>query len=267
MKSTLILLAFLGSPLSHAALTIGDVIFNEYSSDNIGTDPTTRDFFELLIVANGADLRGLRVSDNELTSSTGALNNNESVIIFGNHSFFEAVPAGTLITIWIAGTGTGPASGITTDTVASFAANDWSMSLTSGTGITISDDGLTGSTSAGLSASGDALYLYLPGGDGNSGGTDNIYLDFISWEIDNAVAPDGLFDINLTSVADNAYYTGNTVAGNDTVANWTKDDGPDLGTPGAPNTNQDLSALRAIPEPASSLLSGLGILCLLRRRR
>lgn len=267
MKLTPVLLALAGLSLpANAALTIGDVIFNEYAADN--TTPNDNDFFELLVVANGVDLRGLRVSDNELATGSGALNNGEGVYVFGSDSFLQNVPAGTLITVWISGTGGAvAASGVTTDTVASFTGSDWSMTLTHGTGITLGTDGLGGTVNGGLSTSGDALYLYLPGIDGTSAGTDNIYLDYISYEADNAVAPTGLTDINLTSVGDNAYYTGNTAAGNDLVTNWTKYDGPNLGTPGSANPGQNLGSLQAIPEPASILLGSLGFLALLRRRR
>ena len=47
---------------------------------------------------------------------------------------------------------------------------------------TMPDRTIGGSLNAGLSTSGDALYLYLPGPDGTSAGSDNVYLDFISWE-------------------------------------------------------------------------------------
>jgi hypothetical protein len=268
MKFTSILLVLVTATVtSNGALTIGDVIFNEYAADNIGTDPNARDFFELLVVANGSDLRGLRISDNELATGSGTLNNGEAVWVFGNDAFLSNIPAGTLITVWIAGTGTGAATGISTDTVSSFTASDWSMTLTTRTGVTLGSDGLGGTLNGGLAAGGDALYMYLPGTDGTSAGTDNIYLDYISWESDSAVAPTGLTDINLLSLADNAYYTGNTATGNDLSSGWTRYDGPGLGTPGAANVGQNLSALQAIPEPTAALLGGLGMLTLLRRRR
>ncbi len=250
---------------SNAALVIGDVVFNEYAADNTAAN---NDFFELLVITGGSDLRGLRVTDNELATGSGTFNNGEGVYVFGNDSFLGNVPSGTLITVWISGTGTAvAASGITTDTVASSAASDWSMTLTHGTGVSLGIDGLGGTVNGGLSTGGDALYLYLPGADGNSGGTDNVYLDYISYEADAAVPPTGLIDLNLPAVADNGYYTGNTAAGNDLGTNWTTYDGPNLGTPGAANPGQDLSGLQAIPEPASALLGSLGLLALLRRRR
>src|SRR5262245_56787398 len=56
------------------ALAVGDVIFNEYAADN---DANGNDFVELLVLKDVSDLRGLRISDNEIVP--GVLNNNESV--------------------------------------------------------------------------------------------------------------------------------------------------------------------------------------------
>src|SRR5688500_15645872 len=70
----------------------GDVIVNEYVSDN---DAKDNDFFELLVLREGVDLRGLRVTDNELVK--GVLNNGEAVFVFGNDAFLAAVPRGTVI--------------------------------------------------------------------------------------------------------------------------------------------------------------------------
>jgi predicted extracellular nuclease len=229
-----------------AQLSPGDIIFNEYVSDN---DANGNDFFELLVLKDNADLRGLRVSDNELIG--GVLNNNESVFIFGNDAFLSSVPKGTTIAVWTSNVG------VTTDTTVNPAANDWKMVLAPGTGVTTSVDGLGGSVNTGLSTGGEALYLYLPGADGNSGGTDNIYLDFVSFEADGGDAPPGLVDLNLPSVADNAYYTGNTAAGNDSAANWVTYDftgtSSTIPTPGDANPGQDLSALRGGVTPTLSL--------------
>ena len=73
----------------------GDIIVNEYASDN---DAKDNDFFELLVLRDGVDLRGLRVTDNELIK--GVLNNGESVFVFGDDAFLSAVPRGTLIAVW-----------------------------------------------------------------------------------------------------------------------------------------------------------------------
>jgi predicted extracellular nuclease len=214
----------------------GDIIFNEYASDN---DANGNDFVELLTVADNLDLRGLRISDNELVG--GVLNNNESVLVFGNDTFLNNVPKGTAIAIWTI------ATGVTTDTTTNPASNDWKMVLAPGTGITASIDGLGGSVNTGLSTGGEALYLYSPGADGNSGGTDNAYLDFLSFEADAGDAPTGLTDLNLASVADNAYYTGNTATGKNTASNWVRYDFPSTNpTPGDANPSQDLSGLRSV---------------------
>jgi hypothetical protein len=213
----------------------GDVVFNEYASDN---NPSDNDFFELLVLGDGVDLRGLRVSDNELVK--GTLNNGESVFVFGNDSYLAKVPRGTVIAVWTM------AASVTTDTVVNPAARDWKMVLAPGTGVEMGADGLGGATNAGLSNGGDALYLYLPGADGSSAGTDNVYLDFISWEDDQAAAPTGVADLHLSSVADNAYYTANSAGGNDAPGAWVRYDGaPNANTtPGDSNPKQDLNNLR-----------------------
>jgi hypothetical protein len=215
---------------------VGDVIVNEYAADN---DAHGNDFFELLVLGDNVDLRGLRVTDNELVKD--ALNNGESVFVFGNDAFLSAVPRGALITVWTT------ASGVAPETVVNPAAGDWRMVLLPGHGVSLGVDSLGGTLNTGLSNNGDSLYVYLPGPDGSSAGTDNIYLDFVSWENDdNAAAPPGLVDLNLPSVADNAYYTGNTAPGNDQPNNWVRyDAGTNTKpTPGEPNPTQDLNALR-----------------------
>lgn len=217
--------------------TFGSVIFNEYQADN---DANGNDFIELLVIADNLDLRGLRISDNKFLG--GALNSGEAVFVFGNNPYLASLPKGTTIAVWTL------ATGVTTDTVTNPAGRDWKMVLAPGTGVTVSADGLGGTTNTGLSNGGEALYLYLPGANGTSAGTDNVYLDFMSFEADGGDAPAGLADVNLPSIADNAYYTGNTAAGNDVAANWTRYDfpptAPNLPTPGDANPSQDLSNLR-----------------------
>jgi Ca2+-binding RTX toxin-like protein len=220
---------------------IGDIIFNEYASDN---NANGNDFVEILTLTDNLDLRGLRITDNELIG--GTLNNGEAVFVFvlSGDSFLSSVPKGTLIAVW------STSAGVTTDTFARAADSDWKLVLANGTGVTVSNDGLGGSVNVGLSTTGEALYLYLPGADGTSAGTDNMYLDFVSFEADGGDAPAGLVDLNLPSLADNAYYTGNTASGNDFTANWVTYDGFALGTnttPGDPNPTQDLSSLRIVP--------------------
>ena len=196
-----------------AAPAIGDIVFNEYAADN-------------------------NSSDNELVK--GTLNNGESVFVFGKEPYLASVPRGTVIAVWTT------AAGVTTDTVVNPAARDWKMVLAPGTGVEMTDDHLGGKTNPGLSNDGDALYLYMPGPDGTSAGTDNVYLDFISWEKDEAAAPAGLTDLHLTPEADNAYYVGNSAAGNDVPGAWIRYDGaPNASTtPGEANPKQDLGSLR-----------------------
>jgi hypothetical protein len=112
------------------AVAAGEVIINEYTSDN---DANGNDFVELLVLSGPADLRGLRISDNELI--TGTLNTNEAVYIFGQDSFLSAVPGGTTIAVYTL------AAGVVPDTVADPAASDWSMTLAPGSGIDESIDG------------------------------------------------------------------------------------------------------------------------------
>jgi hypothetical protein len=229
----------------------GDIIINEYMADN---DANGNDFVELLVMRDGVDLRGLRFSDNEYSTATGLLNNNEAVFIFGNDAFLSNVPRGTLIAVYQL------AAGVVTDTVVDPTAGDWKMVLAPGTGITGSTDGLGGSFNAGLAVGGEALYLYLPGPNGNSSGTDNIYLDFVSFEADGGDPPPGMVDLNLPSVADNAYYTGNTAAGNDLAANWVRyDNAPNASTtPGEPNPGQDLTTLRNVTPTAGVTVTQSG---------
>ena len=236
----MLLFAFQSGIFAQTIPVAGDIIFNEYASDNNSTD---NDFFELLVLAPALDLRGLRISDNELATANGAFNNGESVFVFGNDAFLSNVKKGTVIVVWATTN-----VGVTTDTDPS----DFKLSLANGTGVTSSVDGLGGSVNTGLSTGGESLYLYLPGPDGTSAGTDNIYLDFISWEADNAVAPTGLVDINFPSVGDNGYFMGNTAAGADVAANWNIFDlaaayvSDPKATPGLPNPGQDLSGLLPI---------------------
>ncbi len=235
---------------SARAATGGEVIINEYSSDD---DPANSDYLELLVTGSNVDLRGLRITDNEYLTLTGALNTNEIVYVFGQDAYLAAVPSGTTIAVYTS------INGITTDTVADPANSDWRMILAPGTGFTLGTDGLGGFANAALATGGEALYLYMPGPDGTSAGTDNVYLDFVSFENDAGDPPPGMVDLNLPAVADNAYYTGNTAEGNDLAANWVRfDDMPNpLATPGEPNPGQDLSALRVpvVGDAAPSVVS------------
>jgi hypothetical protein len=218
-----------------AAPARGDVIINEYAADN---DANGNDFFELLVLGDGVDLRGLRITDNELVK--GVLNNGEAVFTLGQDAYLSKVPQGTLIAVWTA------AKGVATDTQVNPATGDWKLVLAPGTGVTVGADGLGGVINPGLANGGDALYVYLPGPDGSSGGTDNVYLDFVAWEEGaRAEAPPGLAHLVLPKPANNAYFTGNTAA-NDDPAGWVRyDSGPAAKpTPGEPNPTQNLATLR-----------------------
>lgn len=205
----------------------GSVMFNEYDSD------PTPDYVELLVTGNGVDLRGLRFSDNELVG--GVLNANEQVLTFGQDAFLENVPKGTVIAVYTA-------TGATVDTDST----DFSMKLAPGSGVTSGVDGLGGSVNGGLSTGGEALYLYLPGADGTSAGTDNVYIDFMSFEADGGDAPAGLADVNIASVSDSASLTVGSCdpASNDVAANWVASDASATSTPGLPNAGQNLTACR-----------------------
>ncbi|MBC7797620.1 MAG: hypothetical protein H7Z37_12170, partial [Pyrinomonadaceae bacterium] len=264
MKKVLVLgllfifVGLLGETNSNAQVTptAGSIIFNEYASTN---DANGNDFFELLTLVNNLDLRGLRVTDNEVLTVGGALNNGESVTIFGQDAFLASVPRGTRIAVYNAGnTGATTPVGITPDTTSS----DRSLILTVNNGVTFSVDGLGGAVNAGLAGGGDALYLYLPGPDGTSAGTDNVYLDFISYGGDGgAVAPTAaIADINLGTTAPNAQYTGSTAAGNDTVANWTTAAALGTQTPGASNPGQSVATAAGVSASCKVLsVRGRGI--------
>lgn len=225
--------------------TVGAVIFNEYAADD---NANGADFFELLVIANGVDLRGVRVTDNEL--SNGVLTPNEAVYRFGNDTFLANLPSGALIAVW------STTAGVTTDTVINPAANDWKLVLAPGVGVTVTDDGLGGGSNAGLAVSGEALYLYRPGPDGNSAGSDNLYLDFLAYEADRSPAPTGLAALYFPSFADNGYFTGNTATAADLTTNWVLANELGMETPGDPNPTQDLSGLRTgVTESAPAITS------------
>lgn len=219
---------------------LGDIIFNEYSSDN---DANGADFFELLVLKHGLDLRGLRVSDNEITNAaTGQLNNGESVFVFGNDPFLANVPAGAIIAVYTS------SNGVAVDTNLNPLAGDWKLVLAPGSGMTVSPDGLGGTTAGGLSTTGEALYLYLTGPDGTSAGTDNVYLDYLTWETAGLVAPTGIADVVFPAPADNGYFIGSTAAQADLTNNWVIVDTLNgTQTPGLPNPGQNLDALRGLP--------------------
>lgn len=256
----------------------GDVIINEFNSVNTADG---NDYFELLVIRDGTDLRGLRVTNNELRSNR--LNNGEAVYVFDASPYLETVPKGTTIGVWTS------SAGVTVDTTVNPKAGDWKLVLSPGTGVTTSVDGLGGSVRKGFKSE-DQLYLYLPGPDGTSAGTDNVYLDFVSWDESNSEPGETAQTPALRSIDDSVelpgpagYLTGNDCVGlaSPGARNWglhksASNTGPS--SPGLQNQNQDLNNCRAatvvvpIGDPAVALggigLLGSGVLvALLRRRR
>ncbi len=218
-----------------AAPAPGDIIINEYISD----DYNGADYVELLTLKAGLNIQGLRISDNELTAAQVWGDANESAIALSStETGFDNLPAGTRIVIW-----TGAAATATTDLNGA----DGTIVVKPGAGAALE----TGcGANSGFATAGDAIYVFLPGPDGGSGcvgagavgsAADNVYLDFLRYETGQnpiPVPPTGLADIDLPSLADNAYYCGITAAGNDVVANWVRYDGP---TPVAGQTTPGLS--------------------------
>jgi hypothetical protein len=254
----------------------GSVIFNEFNSVN---NAVGNDYFELLVIKDGVDLRGLRVTNNEMRSNR--LNNGETVYVFDTSPYLESVPKGTTIGVWTS------SNGVTTDTIVNPQAGDWKLVLSPGVGVTTSTDGLGGSVRTGLKTE-DQLYLYLPGPDGTSAGTDNVYLDFVSWDESNATPPEAAqtparaFDENVELAAPAGFLTGNDCVGQAVASarNWSlhtsaANSGPS--SPGLQNVNQDLNNCRAatvvvpIGDPGVGLgglaLLGSGALVVLIRRR
>ncbi|MFN7715246.1 MAG: Calx-beta domain-containing protein [Pseudanabaenaceae cyanobacterium] len=244
-----------GQPVAveQAGLAAGDLIFNEFTAVQ-----GANNFFEILTLKAGLDLRGLRVTNNPIVS--GQLSNSGSVFTFGNDAYLSNLPKGAIIAVYMSSTG------VTPDTVVN-GTNDWSMILAPGTGVTVGADGLGASAATpNLVASGGALYAYTPGADGNSGGTDNGYLDFIRWGTSTAGTPTNLELIQLVwdsgaNGSNSAYFTGDSFSKHrDVVSNWQTprielNDGTP--TPGLNNGDiQDLDVLRNL---ASGAVAGLEV--------
>jgi hypothetical protein len=257
----------------------GLVIFNEFNSVNDGNG---NDYFELLVIKDGLDLRGLRVTNNELRRDR--LNNGEAVYIFDQAPYLESVPKGTTIAVWTS------SSGVALDIAVDPKKGDWKLALAPGTGVNVGTDGLGGTVKTGLKSE-DQLYLYLAGPDGSSAGIDNVYLDFISWDESNAAsspggsvssarAPDGAEAAEAPKDRDDsegielpapaAYLVGQSCTAllTESGRNWSihnKAPGAAPSTPGMQNVNQDLNNCRAatvvvpLGDPKIGL-SGLGLL-------
>ncbi len=165
------------SPASAAPGTpakAGTVVINEFNAIN---DANGNDYFELLVLGDGVDVRGLRVTNNKQTrNGPNDLKGGKAVYVLGKDAFLESVPKGTVIAVWTS------AAGVAVDTTVNPNAGDWKLVLAPGTGVTATDDGLGGEVKTGLDPNKDQLALYLPGPDGTSAGRDNIALDGVSWE-------------------------------------------------------------------------------------
>jgi Ca2+-binding RTX toxin-like protein len=134
------------------------------------------------------------------------------------------------------------------------------MTLAPGTGVTVGADGLGNSAATpNLVASGGALYAYTPGADGNSGGTDNGYLDFIKWGTSTAGTPTNLKVISLpwpTIYTNASYFTEDSfVEHKDASLYWPTIEtyaGDLTPTPGAENIGQNLEVLRNLSAGATA---------------
>jgi hypothetical protein len=152
----------------------GTVVINEFNAIN---DANGNDYFELLVLGDGVDVRGLRVTNNkQRRTGPNDFKGGKAVYALGQDAFLENVPKGTVIAVWTR------AAGVALDTTVNAAAGDWNLVLAPGTGVIVSDDGLGGDAKTGLNPNKDQLALYLPGPDGTSAGRDNIALDGVSWE-------------------------------------------------------------------------------------
>ena len=241
-------LSLAAGPASAAGTPVapGDVIINEFASTN---NASANDFFELLVLNDNVDLRGLRVSDNELNAAgTAFVDGNESVFVFGNDTYLESVPKGTVITVWtlIAGTG------VTADTTVDPANGDFSMVLTPGTGVAATRDGISvGTANTGFANGGDSIYLYTVPSGGNSLSSGLTFLDFVAWgtQTNGNIAPAGLAGPVLTvTPGPNGYYTGTCAGGstgNDGSGSWVTTLAAGS-TIASANPGQDLSACQVV---------------------
>lgn len=82
-----------------------DVIFNEYWINDNGTSystvggPILNDWFELLVVRHGTDMRGWRVTNNGTKSERSTIDNGSGSLIFPNIPALANLPAGTIILV------------------------------------------------------------------------------------------------------------------------------------------------------------------------
>jgi hypothetical protein len=152
-----------------------DVIFNEYWVNDGATTYATiggvaidRDWFELLVVKNGVDLRGWRVTSNPTIATTGAVDSGS--IILPNLPVLSNVPAGTIILIVSSSNATNDASFPTDD----LDLTDQRLILYVGNG---NLDAAT-DPNFGIGTGDDPLILLTPGASASF--ADDIGIDFIA---------------------------------------------------------------------------------------
>jgi hypothetical protein len=260
------------APAVASAPAPNDVIFNEYWVNDNGTFYETvgavisRDWFELLVVRDGVDLRGWRVTSNPTLTTTGAVGSGS--LVFPSIDALARVRAGTIILV---------VPSINDINTASFPVDDldgsdFRLILYAGNG----NIDMTLDPGFGIGTGDDALVLLAPGPTDSF--ADDIGIDFIAegtritpasffgvtpapvvftpafagiGDDDGAVftqSPDGSFNNDNGADPDRTDF----IAGPggwivDPPATFTGDSTPVVEnrlTPGAPNPGQDLSRLR-----------------------
>ncbi|MBX7246981.1 MAG: CotH kinase family protein [Candidatus Sumerlaeaceae bacterium] len=257
-----------------ASVTVqpNDVIFNEYwinddSTSYPGIGLLHNDWLELLVVKNGTDLRGWRVTNNKTTGQQGAVDDGDGSLIFPNNPAISNLAAGTIILV-VASTNTTNTATFPTDDLH---ASDKRLIFYRGNG---NLDDLT-DPGFGMGTSNEALILLAPGT--SSSFSDDVGVDFIAEG--STVTPTSFFGVTSGTASfinpfsgiggdDGAYFTNDSGGGfnNDNGADpntsdalpgpggWVVDPpgtqtgdsppgGPNVLTPGAPNTGQNLTTL------------------------
>jgi len=257
-----------------------DVIFNEYWVNDDATvyptvsGPIEGDWVELLVVRNGTDLRGWRVTNNATKLEQSVVDDGNGSLVFPAISALASVPSGTIVLLV-------SSDNVTND--ATFPADDLDPSDRRLI-FYVGNGNLDTTTDAGFSItnSDTALTLLAPGASASF--ADDIGIDFIA---ENAVVTPTSFFGSPAPVDfptpfagignnDGAFFTNDALGGfdnddgtdpnnSDAVAGpggWVVDPpasatGDDVGTnvltPGAPNTGQDLTALTAASEEGWAL--------------
>lgn len=209
-----------------------DVIFNEYWLNDTSTTYTDfayleGDWLELLVVSNGTDLRGWRVTNNLTKTQQGAVDDGDGSLIFPNIPGLASVPSGTIVLV-VSSINTTNSLSIPTDDLD---ASDRRLVFYRGNG-NIND---TTDPGFGIGSSNEALTLLAPGATASF--ADDIGIDFISEG--STVTPTSFFGapgvLTFTPVFtgigndDGCYFTNSPGVG------FNNDDGTDVsdGVPGA----------------------------------